>query len=572
MIAVRTYSAILTSGGKTYPLSVIDGSVNLSEARAPYASASLTIAHPGLAALAALDPTLSPVPRVLLTVTSSPGGARSFDLYLSARQLDTTAARVGLNLVGDELLLADYRSPYTTPNRNLWIWQNSVADLVSVVLSQALGGGAAWKRGAWTDRPIPTYSAARNMIPVGSFEVPSGVWSGVNLNISQSTTRARIGTASFRQVPSVMNATDSYSALNPGMEAGRTYRFEGSVWSAPQTGTVSPRALSLVVIATIANTTRVVATAPALLRNQWVTVGVTFTIPDNASSSEVRLYNGAALGGGDCWWDAVSLYEGDGLDTNGVSPIGYFDGDTVDTAAYRYDWDAATGLSPSTRTPVAERDPELLTWSPGQSAWDYLTPILQAVGLRLFCDEARVWRLVDDTYSAPGTVAASAGRNLYAHSELMSRTATQTDGLPLFCDAVMIEYRWTDRLGIERVRFDVAGPVAASKAYYIERPDTAYPGPGTAAYVLRRLQARRTQQSATAALDLAATPGMTASISSSGAGVSTGYLDAVEWNLTTDEMTLVTKALIMVASGSVGRAPADQTVGSVAGTIANYTN
>ncbi|ROS57197.1 carbohydrate binding domain-containing protein [Frigoribacterium sp. PhB118] len=571
MICTRTYTATLrTAVGKTYPLNIVDGSAGLSEARAPYASASLTIAHPGLTVLAALDPTL--LPRVTLTLSSTPGATRTLDLYVSARQLDTAAARVGLNLSGDELLLQDYKRVATEPYRNLWINQGSVADIVSIVLSTVYGGGAAWKRGAWATRPIPTYSAAKNLIPVGSFEVPSGVWIATNVALSQSSTRARIGTNSLRMVPNTANVNDSYASLNPGLEPGKTYRFNGSVWCAALSGTVNARALSVVVLATVAGTTRQVGYGPANLRNQWVDVFAEFTIPENATYSEVRIYNGAASGGGDCWWDALSIYEGDGRDTNGISPIPYFDGDTPDTETYRYDWDAAAGLSPSTRTPVLDRDPELLTWSPGQSAWEYLTPILQAVGLRLFCDETRTWQLVDDNYAVAGTVRAAAGTNLYAHTDLMSRTATQTDGLPLFCDAVVIAYTWRDRAGDERTQYDIAGTTNPTKAYVIERPDTAFPGAGTAAYVLRRLQARQKQQTATAAIDFAATPGMSVAITSGAADALTGYLDAVEWNLTADDMQLVSKGLIVVASGSIGRAPADQTIGSVTTDLAGYTN
>lgn len=571
MICTRAYTAtVRTPAGANYALQVLEGTAGLSEARAPYAAATLTIAHPGLTVLAALDPTL--LPRVTLKLSSTPGTTRTLDLYVSARQVDTAGARVGLNLTGDELLLQDYKRVSPDAYRNLWINQDSVASIASIVLSMALGGGAAWKKGTWAERSIPTYSAAKNLIPVGSFEVPSGVWQANNVVLSQSSVRARVGTNSLRMAPSLSMVNDTYASLNPGMEPGKSYRFNGSVWSASQTGTVNARALSVVVLATVGGSVRQVGFGPANLRNQWVDVFAEFTIPENSTASEVRIYNGAPMGGGDCWWDALSLYEGDGRDTNGISPIPYFDGDTPDTTAYQYDWDAAAGLSPSTRKPVIERDPELLTWSPGQSAWDYLTPILQAVGLRLFCDETRTWQLVDDNYAVPGTVRAAAGMNLYSHTDLMSRTATQTDGLPLFCDAVVISYTWTDAQGIERTRFDTAGATSPTKAYFIERTDTAYPGTGTAAYILRRLQARQKQQTATAAIDFAATPGMTVSITSGATEALTGYLDAVEWNLSSDEMDVVSKGLIVVASGSIGRAPATQTIGSVSTDLAGYTN
>lgn len=575
MICTRTYTATLrTPAGTTYPLTVLDGSLSLSEARAPYALASLTIAHPGLSVLAALDPTAAP--RVTVTATSTPGASRTFDLFLSARQVETEGARVGLNLSGDELLLTDYLRTLTTPDVSFWGNQNSVRSIVYNVLNRVFGPGFSLVYQT-IDRAVPTYSAVQNLATVGSFEIPSGVWLLSNVTPAQSSEWAKYGTYSLR-LTTTGTSEDTYAYLpSPGLQAGKTYTASGWYRQATAQSVTRPRARSIVATAVVGGRERIIATsssAPNIIHSTPTAAGsrvaLTFTVPANATDATIRLYDGYT--GHVCWWDGILLVEGNGMETNNITPLVYFDGDTLDSDTYVYDWDDAVGLSSSRRTPVLERTPDFLTWSPGQSAWDFLTPILQAVGLRLFCDEGRVWRLADDTYSVPGVVRAAAGLNLYSHTDLMSRTATQTDGLPLFCDAVVIEYRWTDARGVEQVRYDQAGSASPSKAYYLERRETAYPGPGTAAYILRRLQARQKQQTATAAIDFAATPGMTVAITSSATEALTGYLDSVEWGLSSDDMQLVSKGLVLVASGSIGRAPANQTVGSITSTIADYTN
>jgi hypothetical protein len=82
-------------------------------------------------------------------------------------------------------------------------------------------------------------------------------------------------------------------------------------------------------------------------------------------------------------WDNVSMIEGNGLDTNNTSIVRYFDGATTDTSMYRYDCTGDVYNSTSTRTPLVDRGPDALIWTAGQTAWNFLTPILQAVGWRL---------------------------------------------------------------------------------------------------------------------------------------------------------------------------------------------
>jgi hypothetical protein len=567
-----TYTATLITASGQPALRVVQGSVTLNEAASPYAYASLTIARPAISVLAALDPTQTTTPRVRLTVNYGGGNTRTFDLLVSARQLDTASALVGINLVGDEQLVQDFSLTSDTPDRTYWSYQSSVRGIVYNVLNRVLGPGFLLTYGT-LDRSVLTFSTVKNLIPTGSFEAPSATWAPVNNTLTQSTAWSKYGLYSLQYASN--SNTDNFAALDKtGLQPGSTYTM--SAWyrqAANQTGTVHARARSIVATAIVNGVERAIAwSAPA--PNAVVAAGsrlsMTFTVPSNAEESRVRLYDGAA--NHTSHWDGILLTEGDGMETNAITPLVYFDGDTTDTTSYNYDWDDVAGSSSSTRTPVVARDPETLTWTPGQSAWDFLTPILQAVGMRLFCDETRTWRLVDNDYALPRVVHIDQGMNLYGHSDLMSRTAAQNDGLPLFADAVVIQYTWLDQFNREQIRYDKAGPAKPQKAYRIERPDTAYPGPGAAAYVLSRLIARRRQLAVTGAPDLLATPGQEVSVSAPMAETQTGYVDGVSWNLASSVMTLMTKGLISVPVNSIGRAPSTQTIGSVLTDLAGYTN
>ena len=215
---------------------------------------------------------------------------------------------------------------------------------------------------------------------------------------------------------------------------------------------------------------------------------------------------------------------------------------------------------------------ELYIWEAGVSAWDYLQPIMQGAGVRLFqTGISPLWQISSiGVISSTRVVRISAGVNLYAFSELMSRTATTVDDLPLFADGILINYTWLDAQGIERTRTDVATETGYQKVHVIEKTDTTYPGPGTAAYILQRLQARRKQLTVAAAPDFDASPSQLVAITSPDGTLSTGIVHAVTFDLSYGVMQVVTKGLVEAPPNSIGRAPAGQTIGSVSGTIADY--
>ncbi|ROS74989.1 carbohydrate binding protein [Curtobacterium sp. PhB130] len=579
-IRTLTPTAVLNVGAAKYPLDVKTASITVDEGFSPYVSATLTIAHPGLTIMALIDPT--PTPRRTVTLTAVQGGDASgtvtMTLNLTARQIVAESGEVGLNIANDEARLQDY-SPASPQSLVASTYQASVRAIVNRVLTVALGVTTTATVVSGADVPFKAYADAQNLMPNGNFEVSSGQWTAVACTLAQVTTWKQTGTYSLRITPN-STATGSYASLALNLTPGQTYTMQAYLRvGVALTGTLNGDALKLQATATLSGATRIVARSNAGTNtlNTTSVLTMTWTVPALAESSTVRLINGATNSSANnlVYFDAVTIFEGDGTDTNGTALV-YFDGDTPDTAEYRYDWDGDAGLSSSTRTALVQREADTLVWQPGTNAMEFLQPILQTVGLRLFQDIGGAWKLADNGYrDVSQQTRVAYGYNLYRATDLVSRTASQTDDLPLFADAVVLRYTWEDSItGATKTASDIAAPAGFTKPYVLELTDTPFPGAGRAAYLLGRLKARTRQLVVVGAIDVNARPGQDAVITTLDGGVQTGYVDAITWDLGADEMTVTTKALIAVTSGSIGNAPAGQTIGSVGPTttIAGYTN
>ncbi|WP_354595542.1 hypothetical protein [Frigoribacterium sp. PvP054] len=543
-----------------------DGTITLNEGAAPYVQASLTLAFPRTSTLAAMDPTAKP--RVTLT-TQSNGVTRTFDLLLSARQPDFNSSTVGVNLVSDEAFLLDYAP--SADDRTNWARQASVRSIVQAVLSKAAGttvlSGAA-------NSSYVTYSQITNLIQNTGGENGSDPWAGTNATVDASSNWKHYGTYSIR-VTASSTSSASYAWAKVSASAGSTYTISGFYRQvAVQTGTVNGDARKLQIVAVVDGNTVIIGRSNqgSNAANTTTQLIATFKVPDTASEVMVRLVNGSgSASNSPSYFDGLLMTEGDGNDTNGV-PLVVFDGSNANNTAYTYTWDGTGDRSSSTRTPVVDRDPESLTWSLGQTAWDFLQPILQAVGMRLFCDENRTWWLVANDYAVDGVVRISAGDNAYSGSDLMSRTATGPDGAPINTDAVFVHFTWRDKVtGLNREKWDIAAPAGYQRPYIVERPNKPYTGPGTAAYLLSRYKARRRTQNVTAAIDYSVTPGQEVAITLPGMDLQSGYVDAVSWSLTADEMTVYSKGLVTAYGTSYNQQPDSMTYASLPDTT-TYTS
>lgn len=163
-------------------------------------------------------------------------------------------------------------------------------------------------------------AAIANLIPNPSVEVSTTTYGGANLSVSTSPDWASAGTKSLRQSPNSTSGNDSYSpvvgdagAVRLGMEAGKTYTLSATIrMSAAQTGSLNTAARSLRAYTKGASPSGYQTWGSNQASNAAgsTRLSVTFTLPSDASEAFVRLYNGALQGGGDTYWDAISLTEG----------------------------------------------------------------------------------------------------------------------------------------------------------------------------------------------------------------------------------------------------------------------
>lgn len=171
------------------------------------------------------------------------------------------------------------------------------------------------------------------------------------------------------------------------------------------------------------------------------------------------------------------------------------------------------------------------TWEPGVSAWDFLEPLTQKAGRRLWCDESRVWRLEESTRVLPGAVVLSWLTTLTEAQDTLSRAAED------WCDAVVVKYEWTDGAGARQTAYDSAvAPGGGSKVRLITHTDKRYPGPGAAANILRHQANRGRTLEIQAVNSYDATPGTAAIVTTEHAPTQTGIVAGVTWRMPADTM------------------------------------
>jgi hypothetical protein len=182
----------------------------------------------------------------------------------------------------------------------------------------------------------------------------------------------------------------------------------------------------------------------------------------------------------------------------------------------------------------ATMDATAVIWLPGQSAWDYLTPLLQEAGLKLYCDEQRLWHLIDDTFTQPGLAELWSIETIKGLDDIIDR-----DGQDWF-DAVVIKYTWTTAAGAALSTYDIASVDGFSKVRRLEY-ETSYPGPGAAQRILDRALARGHQLHVTAVSNYALQPSMACDVYILGKPAEHLYIKATSWAFPADTMTVTTR-------------------------------
>lgn len=572
ILTAQTFT--LTAAGNA--LHAIDGrmTVSMDEGNSPWLTAATTVQRPSDAVMTLLDPDR----RTTVTLTLAAPASLTLTFTVQSREFAPDSDTVALTLVSDEYPLLTY-APSAPVDLRAKNYQASARAIAAKVVSTALGRTVPVALAAGTaDQPFTTYADARNLIPnpdvttlntYAASSTPSGQFSfdltpydGVNyaaatglsqvtviqVGINQGTVSASPGTTYTASV--LLRATSGTSVTGTLI-----LQFTNDA------GTV------------VSQSTKGLGLLKVLVNQQTDRVAITGTCPAGATS--VRLVaRGSSSSRTSIAVGKWMITEGDGLETDGTSLMTWFAGDSVPgTTGYLYGWEGAANNSSSTRTPVYERGPESLMWQQTNRADDFLRPILESVGLRLFQNELGAFTLADNGYKVPGQVVMQAGSTLYGGQESSSVLDEGEDGFPLNADAVIVTYTWTDALGRSRTATDFAkAGTTYSRPYVLEKTDTPYPGPGQARFLLTRLLARKRQIDTVGRPDWSARPGMSAVVSLPHRATATGYVQSIVFDLAAATMTVTTKGLVTTPPGSIGNAPITQTIGSVSGTIAAYTN
>jgi hypothetical protein len=173
------------------------------------------------------------------------------------------------------------------------------------------------------------------------------------------------------------------------------------------------------------------------------------------------------------------------------------------------------------------RDPDALKREPGERAWDFLSPLVNAAGLRLFCDEMRRWHLVDPaTYTVPGSLRISDGHNAIRARSSVDLSAGDR-GVPGYAETVVVRYTWTDSDGAQQIAYDSAGAAhGIGRLVEVARP---FPGAGAADALLKKSEGKGRTLDLEALNDLSATPGQTLVATIPNTPLQVGVVSSVEW-------------------------------------------
>lgn len=498
------------------------GEVTLDSGWAPYAQGSVTLSYNDVTDVEDINPRNGDRADVAAALQDATN--RDFDLGIRSRVIDYQARTCTLTLASDEALLQDY-ARLTDDRDILWNVQGSLRDMIDAVLDAAIPG-ASLNAAPTTDADMTSYWNVTNLHPN---PVPA---SSANYGLG-----ANAGTLGFSggSVTWLSTSTNLSNLIAAGsltafrVTPGKTYTF--AFMHSAFTGTQQQAAIQW------RNNGGATALATAFGATTIANSGfyqrstVTATAPVGAEFMYPLILTGLNAVGTAHAVREVIVYEGDRL-------IPFFSGATTDTATYQYDWadTTAPNASSSTRTALVDTaQPDAFVWDTGVTAWDVLQPFITRAELRLFCDESRVWRLVDNTYAVPGVVAVNDGNATQANDTISREDAN------LWADGVVVTYTSTIA-GDTSTMTDTAGMAGKVLIVNYDRP---YPGPGAAAAILQSIQTRGRQQDVVALTDYTTTPGMTSQITLTD-DLLEGVVKSVTWDMTRGTMALGSKLLGIV--------------------------
>lgn len=516
---------VLTHSGGA--LGFVSGTVTLDAASAPHVTGSYVVTLSDPALLDTLNPLQSPAPRVELEVEG-----RVFDLHvrdMSVDQEDT--ARASLELASDEALLVDYRA--LADDNTPLTFQDSLRDLVEYVLDTVLPGETLE---AGDDVAIPALSNATNLIrnprDVAAWDWQVFATTGTVLFDHYATGGPSYAPTFFRFYAS----TDTTYMYHYYAEESVSVRGDQDYVASVSLGfSGADIILDGLIFDSSGNVIGFVPQESVPAAAGWQRAAFRFHTPPNATRVQLRvLAPGTNLAGYGVNVTAWRLSE----DTGDPSDIEYFAGDTTDTAEYDYDWADEAWASPSERTVLVDAaDPQALIWRAGQTAIDFLSPLIQRFGLRLVCDELRRWTLRSEEYMAPGSIEVRYGINMHRGSDSAGRDSGA------WFDARVTRYRSMTTGGVVRDFFDTFAlndPPTLVTLLELEAP---YPGPGRSEYAVRRAQGRSREVNATRKADWDEHAEQSVVVVLDGAATQTGKTQAVTFDIGENEVSITTRTV-----------------------------
>lgn len=456
-----------------------------------YAIADLTLPLINEADIEDIDPRDGV--RTVITSSIDGGTPRVFDLGIRSRTVDHAAKTIRVEAASDEALLGDY-APLVddlTPLDH----QDSLRDVIDYVLDVVIPGTSL--EATPSDDALVTLLDVDNLVENPSVEVNTTGWqfwknsaSGTDARVSGTTPE---GDYFYRC---------SFTSTAAGPQAGAFYTIdrgvkEGTSYSAGawvRTNFAQTMKLRFE-WKEEDGTTISAASGPdvAIPADTWVRITIVDQVAPPLAVKGVATIYGAPSG--------VTWNNGKRLDVDGLR------------------------IGPTASEP--------LNWRAGVSAWDFLLNLTAAAHLRLFCDELRAWRLVPQGYTVPGVVSATP-------ATAKSGTDTIDREGDLWADGVLARWRWDGPDGTTHEMTDTAGTPGKVQVLEFRQP---YPGPGAAAFRLKRLQGQGRTQESVAFTDYAATPGMEARQTLPGTLDQIGRLQSVEFGLTDGFMVIRSRGL-----------------------------
>lgn len=527
----------------TPELDISEGDVTLDAGRYPYVEAHVTVPLDDEELLEQIETGA----RVVINATEGTTSTQ-LDLTLRSRKVSHDGKTIELDLASDEALMygwadvVDDKTPRT--------YEADLRALCNYVLNK-VSPGAALQSGTANADLTARWDATNAILNPNAVNTTGYAQAG-NLTLSHSatanagsegTTGYLIGTSAAAG-QAFISAPQTVNTRKGDMWTFSNYMHKGNGIAATLNGILRVYEMDAAnnVLRQIESTPKPLPASGGAVPYTWERYSLTFVV-ENPNTTKLAMYGSfiATAAGQAVGMDGFMLTEGPLL-------LPFFSGSTA-PAGYVTNWTGQSGPvannSVSERKPAdgIERMPDLFTWKAGQTAWDFLEPLVASAGLKLYADEQRRFWLIDPAnYSVPGRFSARPDNTVQGTDVI--DVEDEDSGVT----GVVVNYTWTDADGITHEETDAAGVAGKVKVLRIERE---FPRAGIAAAHLSKIQGQGRVQDVTTRTDYTVRPWQEVQIDLPGTFAQLGTLTRVQWELSTGLMSLGSAGLRETPPGSI---------------------